>query len=117
MAIAKKNRRTINYNGNNFLWWIADEFDEAGNMLSVNIASSEKKFLIKYFAVPRNPDENYLFVLGDYFPGLKKKQGNSMKLRCPDFSGSLVTNAVKPKMITAILDWCFDADRHLEPIQ
>lgn len=46
MAISKKNRRALKYNGINFLWWVDAEFDGLGNMLSINIASEDKKFLI-----------------------------------------------------------------------
>jgi hypothetical protein len=111
MAISKKNRRTISYKGKKFLWWADNEFDGAGNMLSINVASDDKKFLIKHFAVQKNPNESYLSVIGEDFPGLNRKTGNFVKLRCPDFSGSLVNNAVTPKIIKDILDWCFDTNR------
>jgi hypothetical protein len=107
MAISKKNRRTIKYKGQNFLWWVDDDFDGIGNMLSVSIASEDKKFLIKHFTVHNNPAESYLSVIGQYFPGLKTKKGNSVKLSCPDFSDSFVKNAITPKTVRDILDWCF----------
>jgi hypothetical protein len=107
MAISKKKRRTIKYKGQNFLWWVDDDFDGIGNMLSVNIASEDKKFLVKHFAVHNNLAESYLSVIGQYFPGLKTKTGNSVKLTCPDFSDSFVDNAVTPRTIKEILDWCF----------
>ncbi|MBA4056268.1 MAG: hypothetical protein C0490_16250 [Marivirga sp.] len=110
MAISKKNRRTIKYKGENFLWWVDNEFDGLGNMLSVNVASEDKKFLIKHFAIQKNPKESYLSVIGQSFPGLERKTGNSVKLSCPSFSASFVNNAVTSKTVKDILDWCFGAD-------
>lgn len=107
MAISKKSRRTIKYKGQDFLWWLDNDFDGIGNMLSVSIASEDKKFLIKHFAVHNNPAEGYLSVVGQYFPGVETKTGNSVKLSCPDFSDSFVDNAVTPRTIKKILDWCF----------
>lgn len=110
MAISKKNRRIIKYNGQNFLWWVDDDFDGKGNMLGVSIASEDKKFLIKHFAIQKNSHDSYLSVIGQYFPGLHRKTGNAVELSCPDFSNSLVNNAVTSKTIKDILDWCFVTD-------
>jgi hypothetical protein len=114
MALSKKNRRKINYNGNLFFWWVIDEFDDLGNMLSINIASEDKKFLIKHFAIQRNVTDSYLSIVGEQFPGLERKTGNSVKLSCPNFSDSFVDKGVTPKTIKEILHWCFvtniDAD-------
>jgi hypothetical protein len=113
MAISKKNRRPIKYKGKNFLWWVGEEFDELGNMLSVNVVSEDKKFLIKHFAIQRNPNESYLSVIGEYFPGIERKTGNSMRLSCPNFSEFFVNNAVTSKTVKHILDWCFETERKL----
>ena len=107
MAISKKNRRRIKYQGKNFLWWVEDDFDGHGNMLSINVASEDKKFLIKHYAIQKNPNESYLSVIGQYFPGLERKTGTIVKLSCPVFSESFVDNAVTPRTIKEILDWCF----------
>jgi hypothetical protein len=117
MAIGKKNRRTIVYQGKNFLWWVDDESDGLGNMLSVNVASEDKKFLIKHFCVQTNPNESYLSVIGQYFPGLERKTGNSVKLSCPNFADSFVNNAVTSKTVKDILDWCFRTDTEGRSLQ
>ena len=90
MAISKKNRRTIKYKGQNFLCWVDSDFDGIGNMLSVRIASEDMKFLIKHFAAHNNPAESHLSVIGQYFPGLGAKTGNSVKLSCPDLYTSVL---------------------------
>lgn len=76
-------------------------------MLSVNVASEDKKFLIKYFVVRTNPQSACILVVGEYFPGLKGKTGNSMKISCPDFSHLLERKGVTPKMVEEILRWSF----------
>lgn len=111
MAISKKNKRTIKYKGKSFLWWVDEELDGLGNMLSVNVASEDKKFMIKHFVIQKDPGESYLLVIGPYFPGLERKTGNSVKLSCPVFSDSLVGNAVTTKTVKDILDWCFETNK------
>jgi hypothetical protein len=89
---------------------VGNDFDGVGGMLDVNIASPDKTFIVKHFAVhPKT--ESYLLVIGQYFPGLKTKKGNSVRLTCPDFSDSFVDNAVTPKTIKDILDWCFGQEK------
>ena len=110
MAISKKYRRTIHYNGEDFLWWVDPEIDyQTADMLRVSIASKDKKFLIKHFALQHNPDEAYLTIIGEYFPGLEGT-GNHRRLPCPSFKDSLRDNAVTPRTVKDILDWCFKKD-------
>jgi len=107
MAVSGKNRRKIKYKGENFLWWVGAESDGLGNMLSVNVTSEDKKFIIKCFAFQHNLGKCYLTVIGQHFPGLIQKTGNSLKLDCPNFSDALSDGNVTPKTIKVILDWCF----------
>lgn len=104
MAISKKNRRTIEFNDVTYLWWVLEEFDGFGGMLSVNIASEDKKFVIKYFAVQADPDNAHLHVIGEYFPGIERKGGH-LKLACPNFA---IGRDVTPKTVRAILEWSFE---------
>ena len=83
--------------------------DEFGNMLSVNIASEDKKFLIKHFAILKNPQVGYIQVIGEYFPGMVSKGSNIVLVNCPDFSSSFVDGSVTPKTVKDILDWCFQS--------
>jgi hypothetical protein len=108
VGISKKNRRKIVHNGITYFWWVAPEFDGLGNMLSVNIASEDKKFLIKHFAIQDNSEGSYISIIGEYFPGLKRKTGNSVKLSCPGFSNSFTGKGITPKTVKEILHWCFD---------
>jgi len=107
MGISKRYKRKITYDSKIFFWWVAPEFDGLGNMLSVNIASEDKKFLIKHFAVLENPQNGYIKVIGEYFPGMNSKNSNAIMISCPDFSSSFVDRAVTPKTVKDILEWCF----------
>ena len=107
MAISKKDKRTIKFNNATYLWWVLEEFDGAGGMLSVNIASEDKKFLVKYFAFQTDADNSHLHVIGEYFPGIVRNGGH-IKLRCPNFANG---RDVTPKTVRGILEWSFDKQR------
>jgi len=104
MAISKKNKRPIKYNNATYRWWVLEEMDGSGGMLSVNIASEDRKFLIKYFAFQADPDHPHLHVIGEYFPGIERN-GGRLKLPCPNFTEG---RDVTPKLVRAILEWSFE---------
>ena len=114
MAISKKKRRSIEYQRMRFLWWVKDDFDGNGNMLSVHVASEDKKFIIEHFLVKLNTAKSYLTIVGHYFPGLDKRSGNSIRIVCPDFRSAMVDNVVTPKTIRSILEWCFQLDKEID---
>jgi hypothetical protein len=101
MAISKKNKRPLTYDGKPLLWWVNPEFDGDGGMLSVTIASEDGKFLIKHFIVQHTPNESYLIV----------QKVNPIRVPCPSFRDSLHDNAVTPRTVKDILDWFF-ANEH-----
>lgn len=114
MGISKKNRRKFVYNGTNFFWWIHDHLcDVHGNQLGINIATEDKKFLIRYFAYPFDPNESYILVIGENFPGMKSKKGHSIEMSCPFFSTVVKNKSVTPKAIEEILQWCFNGDEKI----
>jgi hypothetical protein len=115
MAISKKNKRTIKYDGESFLWWLNPEFDGEGAMLSVNIASEDKKFLVKHFIIQQNPQEAYLSVIGEFFPSLERRTIGHTKVACPSFRSEYGDSAVTPKTVKDILDWCFKNDHRTAP--
>ena len=116
MAVAKKNKRKIHYKGQLFYWWVVDEFDGFGGMLSINIVSDDKKFLIKYFVIQKDTQNRYIIVIGEYFPHVERKTGNWVRFICPDFTAENKTTAITPKNIEAILSWCFLESKVLIPV-
>lgn len=100
MAISKKKKRSIKFNDNTYLWWVLEEFDGDGGMLSVNIVSEDGKFLVKYFMVQADPVHTHLRVIGEYFPGVTPRGGH-IKLPCPNFANG---KDVTPKTVRAILE-------------
>ncbi|MDI9340404.1 MAG: hypothetical protein QM534_07520 [Sediminibacterium sp.] len=109
MAISGKTKRKITYNSELFFWWVKDEFDEAGNMLSITIVSEDQRFKIKHFFIHKNAEESYLLSTGSFFPGIEKKESVTIRLKCPDFSNLISPKTVSPKIIRTILEWSFNS--------
>jgi hypothetical protein len=114
--ISKKNKRKIRVNNTDFWWWINPEFSPQGDMLSINVATEDKKFLIRYFVVHADNGSSQIQVIGEYFPGLQKKSGNSQYILCPRFMIKPGEKAVTPKLVAEIVSWCFDAGRSGSPV-
>jgi hypothetical protein len=116
MGIASKNKRKITFRKKKFYWWIKAEFDGSGGMLEVNIASEDKKFLIKYYVVQEQKINRHITVIGSEFPGLERKEGNWKRFICPDFVSTFENHGIGPKNIEYILTWCFDPEKKLIPV-
>jgi len=116
MGIALKNKRKINFLEKKFFWWVKPEFDGNGGMLEISIATDDKRFLVKYFAVQKQQGKRYLIVIGSEFPGLKKKTGNCERFACPDFIPMWNNQGIGPKNIKSILEWCYDLNKVLIPV-
>lgn len=108
MAISKRKRRKIVYEDAAFLWWVEPLIDDSGNMLRISIASENKKFVVKYYAVQAQPAQSFMTILGTGFPTLQRKSGQAINIPCPDFSLHIEDKGISPKMIKEILKWCFE---------
>jgi len=113
MGIATKNKRKIIFRDQKFYWWVKAELDGHEGMLEVNIASENKKFLIRYYAIQEQETNRYITVIGSAFPGLERKDGNWKRFICPDFVPTFENHGVGPKNIESILTWCFDPEKIL----
>ena len=114
MALSTKGKRKLVFKEKDFYWWVKEDFDGNGNMLSVNIASKDKKFLIKYFSVVNDKNENYIQVIGNNFVGLDNKTSNKNSFYCPNFITD-IQSGIKPNHIESILNWCFLKSKKLTP--
>ena len=99
-----------------FYWWVKDDFDGHRGMLEVNIATEDKAFLVRYYAVQQQETHRYLTVVGKQFPGLERKEGNWQRFICPDFIPSFNNHGIGPKHIQSILAWCYDPGKILIPV-
>lgn len=116
MGISTKNKRKLVFQDQQFYWWIKDEFDGHGGMLSINIASEDKVFLVKYYSIQNQLPNRYLTIIGNFFPGLERKSGNWQRFVCPDFVPEIEKNGIQPKNIESMIDWCFDENKTLMPV-
>lgn len=116
MGIAKKNKRKLIFQEQTFYWWISDEFDGNRGMLAVNIATEDKAFLVKYYAIQNQEMNRHLAVIGKDFPGMQRKKGNWERFVCPDFIPSFHNNGIGPRHIQSILEWCYDLEKPLIPV-
>lgn len=116
MGIATKNRRKIIFEKQEFYWWVKPEYDRYAGMLEISIASKNKKFLVKYYAIQQQETNRYISVIGSEFPGLEKMGINSNRFICPDFVKTFENHGIGPKNIKSILAWCLDSERDLVPV-
>jgi hypothetical protein len=108
MAIARKNRRSIEVEGREFLWWVYEELEELAAM-TLAVASADKSFLVRYPL--HQPDDNrHLTVLGREFPGLLEDRGSWARVRCPALTSGEV---VKPSDARCLIEWCLHSEREL----
>jgi hypothetical protein len=108
MAIARKDRRTIDVEGREFLWWVYEELEEAAAM-TLAVASADKRFLVRY-PLDQPDDSRHLIVLGREFPGLPNDRGSWARVRCPQWTSG---KAVKPSVVRRLIEWCLHSEREL----
>lgn len=113
MGIAKKNRRKLVFKNQYYYWWVKDEFDGDGGMLSINVVSENKSFLIKYYVIQNQSVDRYITVIGKTFLGIERKTGNSLKFICPDFIPNVTHAGISSKDVISILEWCYDTTKDL----
>lgn len=113
MGISKKNKRKLIFQEQDFYWWIKEEFDGNGGMLEINIATEDKSFLVKYYAIQDKSTTRYLTVIGKFFSGLLQKNGNWKRFACPNFVPTFKNHGIGPKNIESILTWCYNPEKTL----
>lgn len=91
--IRTKGRNRFDYNGRDFVWYIAHEVE-------LRIASTDKQFAIMYELVGNGP---LISVSGPEFPGVPASVKRPVWLVPPGFRRSL-----GGALVREILDWSFD---------
>jgi hypothetical protein len=104
MAIARAGRRRIEVEGRAFLWWVAEDLEEAG-ALTLYVASADKRFQVRY-PLEQEDERRFLTVVGRELPGLPEARPSWVRLRCPRFGTAA---AVTPATVRSVIDWCLDA--------
>ena len=110
MAVAAKNRRSIEVGGQSYLWWVAED-EEAYGAFTLTVVSQDKHLLVKYQLI--QPDETrHLVVLGRSFRQRTDCGGPWRRFRCPAFGAD---DMVTPRDVARLIEWCTtDSDALIE---
>jgi hypothetical protein len=114
VGISKKNKRKLVFKGEDYYWWVTDEFDGVGRMQTVNIASEDKKFLVKHYVYQTKPLTRHIIIIGNRFPGLEKKTGNWERIICPDFFVEAKSKIISPKIVETLVKWCVKPNKEIK---
>lgn len=102
VGVRKKGRRRIRVGTREFVWFVAENDDGPGLVLTV---VSEDKHMILRYGLGQPPGEEYLLVLGRDFAGASTG-GPWRRFQCPRWeeAGGRVT----PAAVRAIIEWALD---------
>lgn len=104
MGISKKGKRKLKHLGEQFYWWVSDDFEGfTGHSIVVTVVSEDKKFLVKYSIDQR--DNYFVTVLGSRFESGLQTGGVFKRFRSPKLGE---TNTFTPKDVVALIDWSLD---------
>ncbi len=112
MGLNKKGKRKITFQDQIYYWHILSEFGDYSSMLSLNIVSEDKKFIIKYYIIQYDTEESYTMkIIGDKFPKLSEQiKKRPVRINCPKLIDDGKKN-IEPKDVRLVLEWCFKKGR------
>ena len=95
MAVRKKNRRVILWNGKRYIWYVAQDKDSSYHLL--NVVSEDKQLII---ACPLNPQTPYLISKGHVFQKQNSdRHWSRYELPFP------VPEIITPKFVRTLVEW------------
>jgi hypothetical protein len=97
-VIRTKGRNRFDYNGRQFIWYVADE-------TQLRIASTDKRFVVMFELIGNQP---LMSVSGYEFLGIPPSLQLPIWIVLPRFS-----NSVGGALVREILDWCFNPDHEI----
>ena len=96
MAISKKGKRRLSYNGKQYLWWVFEEYDQTEfDGIQIKIIDEDQTVILQY-GIEQPEGERYLKV------ALAKDIG-AVHLRCPKFEDE--NGAISPSGIHKMFEW------------
>lgn len=113
MAIARKGKRSIVVDGEEFLWWVArdgESPDRLGKTLALHVVDTAGELCVKY-TLWQPYDQRHVVVIGRRFRNEPGCGGAHRRFRCPEFGDS---NIVYPSAVAELIRWCI-ADRRTPP--
>ncbi len=101
MGIAKKGKRKLVHDGDDYFWWVEDDFEgHTGHSLIVTVSSEDKKFLVKYYIDQR--DRFVVTVLGARFCANIETGRVWKRFSSPQFGN---TGMFTPKDVVSLIRW------------
>lgn len=100
MSVLKKNRRTINVEDVQYVWYICPDEDSPYNIL--HIFSEDKSIVL---AVPLGVENHYIISKGRIFQK-KKTSGTWERYQLP----MKMENVITPALVASIIRWSVDGN-------
>ena len=100
MSIQKKNRRSVNVDSVQYIWYVAPDVDGPYDLL--HIISEDKSIVL---TVPLNMEEKYIISKGRLFQE-KKASGQWERYRLPVKPGKEIT----PALVAEIIRWAVNGE-------
>ena len=101
MGVRTKGRRKIVVDGEDYVWYVAENDDGPGVVL--HVASQDKKLAVMY-PLYDEIGQQYIVILGERFTGAETG-GPWKRFVCPQFESDGV---VTPKHVRDLILWCLD---------
>ena len=103
MGVRTKGRRKIVVDGQEYVWYVAENYDGPGNVL--HLASHDKKLAVMY-PIYDEIKQQYIVILGERFAGAETG-GTWKRFVCPEFDSEGI---VTPKHVRELILWCMDPE-------
>lgn len=100
MSTQKKNRRLINVDNIQYVWYVSQDADSPYNLL--HIVSEDKSVVL---CVPLSVDKDYIISKGRLFQG-KKTSGSWERYLLP----MNVDKEITPALVSSVIRWAVDGD-------
>lgn len=96
MAVSKKGRRTIIYNGKTYIWYVWSD-EESEGRICLFIISEDKKLILSY---PLNSASSFVISQGTKFQG-KRTSGKWEMVEVP----FKIPDVITPKAVFKLIKW------------
>ena len=97
MAISKKNKRKVVFEGKEYLWWVFDEVDQTEfDGIQTKVVCSDQGHFFKYGLQQINADRKVVFALNNY--------SKLVHFTCPKFENE--EGIITKSGICTLIQWC-----------
>ncbi|MEW4370728.1 hypothetical protein [Paenibacillus kandeliae] len=107
MAISSKGRRKIVCLDRDFYWYVAPDWEDAGQ-IKLHIISQDRKFVVSYHIGQSHQTDclPFIVVQGKQFEGLAMDNGYYKRVLTPLWEDDVIT----PATVAKIIHWSFSTE-------